>query len=125
MAAQLVAATDLRVLVALAPKAAWLIAVALAVLVTRILLATAVVALVVAVAAGTAAAELARTAAVAQIVTVAVVVAVVPGRRVVLSLLAAMAVPPEVQVAVGECSLLIVQPLFRQHLLGTKQLAEI
>jgi len=50
-------------------------------------------------------------------------VAVVPGRRVVLSLLAAMAVPPEVQVAVDECSLLMAQALFRRRLLGTKQLA--
>jgi len=86
-------------------------------------LATAVLAPVAVVAAGMAAEAQAAMAAAVRIVTVAVVVAVVPGRRVVLSLLAAMAVPPEVQVAVDECSLLMAQALFRRRLLGTKQLA--
>jgi hypothetical protein len=57
------------------------------------------------------------------IVTVAVVVVEVRGRLEAPTPPEAMAVPPEVQVAVDECSLLMVQALLRAHLLGTKQLA--
>ena len=78
----------------------------------------------VAVVADTVAAVRAPTVVVALIVTVVAVAAAVPALLVVLSLPAAMEVPPEVQVAVDECSLLIARALFQQHLLGTNQQAE-
>ena len=66
----------------------------------------------------------APTVVVALIVTVVAVAAAVPALLVALSLPEAMAVPPEVQVAVGECSLLMARALFRRRLRGTKQQAE-